>query len=183
MIEVGSLDGYFDDEQGYRISPDTSSLPEIRFESDEAAVLGIAARAWEQATLAPATTEAMRKLEAQGVEIDTSRARPGRRPACAPRSRPSTPAGKPRRSARHQLRLPAPRRSSRRRRRLQPWGVVRSSGRWYVVGFDLDRRAERVFRLSRVLGKVTLTGKSAAYDVPAGTDVQRGRAPAGAPHP
>jgi proteasome accessory factor B len=40
------------------------------------------------------------------------------------------------------------------------------------VGYDLDRQAERVFRLSRVQGKVTLTGKTAAYDVPPGTDVK-----------
>ena len=40
MIEVGSLDVFFDDEPGYRISTDTSALPEIRFEADEAAVLG-----------------------------------------------------------------------------------------------------------------------------------------------
>ena len=73
MIEVGSLDAFFDDEPGYRISTDTSALPEIRFEADEAAVLGIAARAWEQATLARRTTEAMRKLTAQGVEVDAAR--------------------------------------------------------------------------------------------------------------
>ena len=38
-------------------------------------------------------------------------------------------------------------------RHLQPWGVVRYSGRWYVVGLDTDRGEERVFRLSRVVGR------------------------------
>ena len=171
VIEVGSLDSYFDDEQGYRISPDTSSLPEIRFEADEAAVLGIAARAWEQHTLARATTEAMRKLAAQGVEIDTSRL-----DVVPPSLRAEEPAfdacweaTQKRRAISFSYRRPG---EDAATRRLQPWGVVRSSGRWYVVGFDLDRQAERVFRLSRVQGKVSLTGKTAAYDVPVGTDVK-----------
>ena len=171
VIEVGSLDHYFDDEQGYRISPDTSSLPEIRFEADEAAVLGIAARAWEQHTLARATTEAMRKLTAQGVEIDTSRLE-----LVAPSLRAEEPAfdacwdaTQKRRAIAFDYRRPGQETATRH---LQPWGVVRSSGRWYVVGYDIDRQAERVFRLSRVQGKVSPTGKTAAYDVPPGTDVK-----------
>ena len=36
----------------------------------------------------------------------------------------------------------------------------------------VDRGAERVFRLSRIVGPVRATGKSGAYDVPAGTDVR-----------
>lgn len=171
VIEVGSLDSYFEDEQGYRISPDTSSLPEIRFEADEAAVLGIAARAWEQHTLARATTDAMRKLAAQGVEIDTSRLDlvPPSLRAEEPAFDACWEATQKRRVITFDYRRPG---GETAHRRLQPWGVVRSSGRWYVVGHDLDRKAERVFRLSRVQGKVTLTGKTAAYDVPAGTDVQ-----------
>lgn len=171
VIEVGSLDSYFEDEQGYRISPDTSSLPEIRFEADEAAVLGIAARAWEQHTLARATTEAMRKLAAQGVEIDTSRLDlvPPSLRAEEPAFDACWEATQKRRVITFDYRRPGGAVTSRR---LQPWGVVRSSGRWYVVGFDVDRKAERVFRLSRVQGKVSLAGKTAAYDVPAGTDVK-----------
>jgi len=171
VIEVGSLDSYFDDEQGYRISPDTSSLPEIRFEADEAAVLGIAARAWEQHTLARATTEAMRKLAAQGVEVDTSRLDlvPPSLRAEEPAFDACWEATQKRRVITFDYRRPGEQAASRR---LQPWGVVRSSGRWYVVGYDLDRQAERVFRLSRVQGKVALTGKTAAYDVPPGTDVK-----------
>ena len=171
VIEVGSLDHYFEDELGYRISPDTSSLPEIRFEADEAAVLGIAARAWEQHTLARATTEAMRKLAAQGVEVDTSRLDlvPPSLRAEEPAFDACWEATQKRRVIAFDYRRPGQEAASRR---LQPWGVVRSSGRWYVVGHDVDRQAERVFRLSRVQGKVTAMGKSAAYDVPAGTDVK-----------
>ena len=57
-------------------------------------------------------------------------------------------------------------------RHLQPWGVTRYAGRWYVVGLDTDRGEERVFRLSRVQGQARPEGPAAAYDIPAGTDVQ-----------
>jgi proteasome accessory factor B len=173
VIEVGSLDPFFDDEVGYRIRPDESALPEIRFEADEAAVLGLAARAWEQATVAKSTTEALRKLAAQGVEVDESRL-----DAVAPRISADEPtfdafwdATQKRRVVRFDYRRSGA--AEAHRRELQPWGVVRSSGRWYVVGLDVDRREERVFRLSRVEGRVIVTGRSGAYAVPEGTDVRR----------
>ena len=57
-------------------------------------------------------------------------------------------------------------------RHLQPWGMVRTSGRWYLVGFDTDRGAERVFRLDRVSGAVRKVGPARAYDVPPDTDLR-----------
>src|SRR5690606_20212299 len=71
-IEVGQLDAFFDDEPGYRVRPDEFALPDIALEPDEAAVVGLATRVWQHATLAKATTEAVRKLTASGVDIDMS---------------------------------------------------------------------------------------------------------------
>lgn len=172
VIEVGSDDPFFEDDLGYRIPAEQTSLPEIRFEADEAAVLGLAARMWSQATLAKATADALTKLKAQGVEID-----PARLDVVAPAIRADEPAFEAFWDATQKRRAVAfdYRRTGATeptRRRLQPWGVVRSSGRWYVVGLDVDRGEERVFRLSRVVGQVSLTGKAGAYDVPPGTDVR-----------
>ena len=57
-------------------------------------------------------------------------------------------------------------------RHLQPWGVTRYSGRWYAVGFDTDRGAERVFRLSRVQGAARKVGQPGSYEIPADTDIK-----------
>ena len=57
-------------------------------------------------------------------------------------------------------------------RHLQPWGVVRHAGRWYVVGLDTDRGEERVFRLSRVVGDARRVGAPASYDIPDGVDLR-----------
>jgi len=51
-IEVGNIDPLFDDEPGYRISPDRFALPDVRLAPDEAAVVGLATRVWEHARLA-----------------------------------------------------------------------------------------------------------------------------------
>ena len=57
-IEVGGHDALFEDEAGYRIVRSAFELPEIAFEADEAAVIGLASRVWQQAGLASATSDA-----------------------------------------------------------------------------------------------------------------------------
>jgi len=172
VIEVGTQDAYFGDEPGYRVTEQASSLPELRFEADEAAVLDLAARVWEHATLARDTSSALQKLAAQGIDVDRERL-----DVIAPRIGVQEPSFDAFWSAVQKRQAVT---FDHRRggggtavtRRLQPWGVVRYSGRWYVVGHDLDRDDSRVFRLSRVEGRVRPTGPAGAYDVPAGTDVR-----------
>ena len=60
----------WDDEQGYRIDQREYALSDIAFERDELTVLGLAARAWAQASLGGAATQALRKLRATDVERD-----------------------------------------------------------------------------------------------------------------
>ncbi|MGZ4445608.1 MAG: helix-turn-helix transcriptional regulator [Nocardioides sp.] len=171
-IEVGHIDPLFEDEPGYRIRPDEFALPEISLEADEAAVIGLATRVWEHARLAEATTEAVRKLTALGVPLDFSAL-----DIAEPRLTADEPAFDVFWEA-TQERTPVEfeyRRSGQARattRHLQPWGVVRYSGRWYAVGLDTDRGEERVFRLSRVQGLARKAGEPGSYDVPAGTDVR-----------
>ncbi|MGZ6270349.1 MAG: helix-turn-helix transcriptional regulator, partial [Candidatus Limnocylindrales bacterium] len=168
-IEVGHIDPLFEDEPGYRIRPDEFALPEISLEADEAAVIGLATRVWEHARLAEATTEAVRKLTALGVPLDVSAL-----DIAEPRLTADEPAFDVFWEA-TQERTPVEfeyRRSGQARattRHLQPWGVVRYSGRWYAVGLDTDRGEERVFRLSRVQGLARKAGEPGSYDVPAGT--------------
>ncbi|MFC6285256.1 helix-turn-helix transcriptional regulator [Nocardioides sp. GCM10027113] len=169
-IEVGQMDAYFDDEPGYRIRPGELQLPDISLEADEAAVVGLATRVWDNARLADATTEAVRKLTAFGVDVDESAL-----DLVQPRLTAEEPsfddfweATQERTPVEFDYARPGDQPTPRH---LQPWGVVRYSGRWYVVGLDIDRRAERVFRLSRVQGRPRRTGEPRSYDVPAGVDV------------
>ena len=46
-------------------------------------------------------------------------------------------------------------------RTVEPWGVVTYRGRWYLVGHDRDRDADRTFRLSRIGADVKAVGPRA----------------------
>ena len=159
----------------YRIRADAYRLPGVRFTPEESAVLALAANMWEQASLGSAAARALRKLQARGVVAEAAAASP-----LQPRIRTNDPnfdtvwkatttrtpisfgyrpATRPASGQAKSVR----RRSSQRH--VQPWGMGSRFGHWYVVGWDLDRKAERFFRLSRITTPVVL--ESGSYDVPA----------------
>ncbi len=171
-IEVGYLDRAFEDEPGYRIERSAFELPEIDLEPDEAAVIGLAARVWQHAGLASATSDALVKLKAAGIEVDRTVLN-----TVSPQLTVDEPAFEAFWAA-TQERTPVEfeyrtaQSAETATRHLQPWGVVSFRARWYVVGQDTDRDAPRLFRLSRVHGDVRTTGKPGAFEVPEGTDIR-----------
>jgi proteasome accessory factor B len=165
VTEAG--DALFDDEPGYRIDRREYALPEISFAADELAVLGLASRAWAQASLAGPAAQALRKLEAAGVERDDASLI-----GIEPRVRTAEPAFESVKNAVLERTLVAftYRTASSgvvALRHVQPWGIASWHGRWYLTGFDTDRDAPRVFRLGRIEGKVAIEGEAASYEVPA----------------
>jgi proteasome accessory factor B len=170
-LETGT-NGPGDEESGYRISRQAYELPEITLEPDEVAVLGLAARVWRRAELAGAAEGALLKLRAAGIDAEEL-TQPGIEPRVqTPEAAfgPLWEAVRDRRPVAFGYRGAG--RSAAQRRSLEPWGVVNRRGRWYVVGQDTDRGAQRVFRLSRIDGPVTFTGPAGKVIVPPGTDVR-----------
>jgi proteasome accessory factor B len=171
-LETG-MNSALDDEIGYRISRQEYMLPEIRLEPDEAAVVGLAARVWRRAELAGAAAGALLKLRAAGIDTQDS-SQPGIEPRLATPEASFSPLWEAVRDRRPvSFAYQAAGRSSPQQRHLEPWGVVNRHGRWYVVGQDRDRGAERVFRLGRIAGPVTFTGPPGTVTVPAGADVRQ----------
>jgi proteasome accessory factor B len=161
-----------DDEAGYRIPRQAYVLPEIRLEPDEAAVLSLAARVWRQAELAGAAAGALLKLRAAGVEAEET-TQPGIEPRLLAGEAAFGPLWEGVRDRRPvTFAYRAAGRSEAQQRHLQPWGVVNRHGRWYVAGYDTDRDAVRVFRLSRIDGDVRFSGPAGSVIVPKGTDVR-----------
>ena len=170
-VETGAIDAYFDDEVGYRVRPDEFALPGIELTADEAAVVGLATRVWQHAGLAAHTSDALAKLRAAGIEVDRSRI-----DVPAPVVTVEDPAFEDfweasldRARVRFDYQRPG---QDAATRTLEPWGVVSWSGRWYVIGRDVDRGEERMFRLSRVRGPVKRSGRGNAFTVPEGTDLR-----------
>jgi proteasome accessory factor B len=171
-LETGFVDKFFEDEQGYRIKRDAFELPSIDFTADEVAVLGLAARVWRHAGLAAATSDALVKLKAAGLSFDREQLE---------QVQPTLAAEEPAFEAMWQAtvhRTPVEFDYSRAGQRdattrhVEPWGVVTAQGRWYVAGLDTDRGQPRMFRLSRVVSKVTPTGAADSFTVPEGTDLR-----------
>lgn len=169
-LETGSNSAWFEDEVGYRVDRAAYALPEVSFEPDELAVLGLASRVWQQASLAGPASRALLKLKAAGVEPDDASLL-----GIEPRVRTSEPAFEPLYAAvrdRRPVRFPyrAGRTGQVTERHLEPWGIASWHGRWYVVGHDRDRAATRVFRLSRVTGQVAPIGEPGEVEIPEGVD-------------
>jgi predicted DNA-binding transcriptional regulator YafY len=175
-LETQPLDAW-DDEVGYRVPRASYELPAISLEPDEAAAVALAARLWQSAGLADASASALLKLRAAGIEADAV-ATAGIEPRVAARDEAFEPLLA---AVRAGQAVTFPYRPSYAdaavTRTLEPWGLVHRRGRWYVVGYDRDRRATRVFRLNRVAGVVKKVGKPGVVTVPEGVDLRAVVAP------
>ncbi len=170
-LETGTHEALFGDEVGYRIDRGAYALPEVTFTPEELAVLGLAARAWRQASLSHAAGTALLKLRAAGVDPDET-AMAGLEPRVGddPALQPLWSASFEGRSVSFDYRTPPA--DTPARRRVEPWGLGVRNGRWYLVGFDVDRQASRVFRLSRISGPIKVTGAPGSVVKPPEVDIR-----------
>ncbi|GHC41907.1 helix-turn-helix transcriptional regulator [Streptomyces cinnamoneus] len=150
---VEGLDG----ETGYLARRDSNRLPAITLDVEEAAALGLAARVWQQARLAAAASGALQKLAAAGMPLaedpyGTHSALETRIPVHEAAFEPLMLAARDRRPVVFDYRKSNAARPEQRR--VEPWALECWRGHWYLAGWDRDRQAERVFRLSRITGKV-----------------------------
>lgn len=169
-LETGTHGALFGDEVGYRIDRGAYALPEVTFTPEELAVLGLAAQAWRQASLSHAAGTALLKLRAAGVDPDES-AMAGLEPWIGddPALQPLWSAVFDGRPVSFEYRNPEA--ETAKRRRVEPWGLGVRNGKWYLVGFDVDRQDSRVFRLSRITGEVKVSGQPGSVVVPPHVDI------------
>ncbi|MFE6688820.1 helix-turn-helix transcriptional regulator [Streptomyces sp. NPDC057743] len=160
-LVIETVDG-IDGEIGYLARRDSNRLPPITLDAEESAALGLAAKVWQQARLAGAASGALQKLRAAGMPLtgerdDVDAGQP--HSALEPRIPTHEAAFEPLMLACRDRRPVVfdYRKSNAARpepRHLEPWILECWRGHWYVAGWDRDRGAERVFRLSRITGKV-----------------------------
>ena len=154
---------------GYRIEGDWA-LPPLALSRAELAVLGLAARVWQRADLAPAALNALRKVEAQ---LGMRSSEPGAAPiAGLSLDSPAVHALIDASGTRTPITFEYSKGqdAATELRHIQPWGTVWWRAHWYLVGFDTDRDDVRVFRASRIAGAVRSDPDGWDYEVPGGFD-------------
>nr|WP_246279494.1 WYL domain-containing protein [Psychromicrobium silvestre] len=159
-LETATEHGVFEDDlttTSYRIPKDKYRLPEVRFSVEEAAVLSLAARLWDRAALGTAAARAVRKIETRGGLPEDFPAEPLLEPRISTRE-PAFEDLLEAATARHEISFDYQGTADQqaRSRRVQPWGLGQKFGNWYLVGLDVDRGEQRLYRLSRISGAITV---------------------------
>lgn len=170
-IEVGTFDPLFEDEAGYRIKPENYQFQLGQISAQEIALLSVAAQAWRGAALSSSALSALNKLHAIGIESDTELI-----PDLAP-SIVSQDTNLPIviSAITSQLVLSfsyTNEEMAAENRVVEPYAVASRYGHWYLLGNDLDRKAQRIFRLDRIAGAAKTQGRSGSYSIPADLDVE-----------
>ncbi len=169
-LVTGSPDAWFGDELGYRIDRGAYALPAVDLTPEELAVVGLASRVWQQASLAGPAARAMVKLRSLGVGTDAEAL-----VGVEPRVRSAEPAFDPlyaaaRDGAPVAFRYRKPGDETARERRVEPWALTARGGWWYLVGRDRLRQAPRAFKLSRIEGRIRRIGAAGSVTVPEDVD-------------
>lgn len=162
---VENLDG----DIGYLARRDSNRLPPITLDAEEAAALGLAAKVWQQARLAGAASGALQKLRAAGMPeaedaYEVHSALEPRIPVHEAAFEPLMLACRDRRPVTFDYRKANAARPEQRQ--VEPWTLECWRGHWYLAGWDRDRGAERVFRLSRIAGRVRSRAGAFTAQVP-----------------
>lgn len=163
-IELGTFDPLFEDEAGYRISPESYALQIKDLDSVDVALLSQAARLWQEAALGESAQSGLRKLKGLGLDSDidtfvdvsaTLRA--------TPEQIPQLIEAVSLRSAITFEYLDEDMKSQVRN--LLPYRLSNTRGYWYLIGKDVDRQAIRTFRVDRISSTISLQGRAGAYEV------------------
>jgi predicted DNA-binding transcriptional regulator YafY len=168
-VDENTLDG----EAGYLARPDRNRLPEIALDAEEAAALSLAAKVWQQARLSGAASGALQKLRAAGVPFSEGSPGTALEPYIPVREAAFEPlllAARDRRPVSFEYRKAGAAENSARS--VEPWALECWRGHWYLAGWDRDRGASRVFRLSRIAGKVRSRQGAFTAPVPEHVDVR-----------
>lgn len=141
----------------YRISKERLQRPqEIQFTAAELSLLRLAALAWRDGSLGNHSRWSEMKVTSLGAGLDVQHL------GITLRLGIPEPAATPLQRAIHELRnvhfdYQHPDYDAPLRRHVAPLHLHRADGRWHLIAYDCDRKAHRVFLLSRIASRVTLT--------------------------
>ena len=169
-IEVGDLDIFFEDEPGYRIPQKTYELNVPNLTGRELALLSVASNFWNDSILAPNAQSGIRKLQSLGIpaSLDFEFRMKYRF------ENPSELLEEISKAILQKSRISfAYDSASLKTRHLEPYRIVFWNSYWYLIGMDIDRKAIRLFKLSRFQGSVEISKKKNEFNIPTDFDVSQ----------
>jgi proteasome accessory factor B len=142
-------------------------MPPIDFTAAEVGALGVAAQLWQDAALEAPAQRALVKLKALGYRAEAHGPVGVDARLTTPEAAFTTllSAITERRAVVFEYRAASTGQTTERR--VEPWRLRCLGRAWYLAGFDRGRAEARVFRLSRIAGRVRASGRPGAYALPA----------------
>ena len=161
-LETVPVDPIHDDVLGYWIDRKSWLLPELKLSTEERALVTLAARVWDDEQISAIAREAAGRIGDVTTESSFREARMGGHTEQVPALFDAINSHK-----RVQFTYASRKSLSSNVRTVEPWRLFCTSGAWYVVGFDVDKAEQRIFRMSRIVGAVTILAENAQQPVPA----------------
>ena len=165
VIEVQEVDPLFEDEVGYRVSPENYSKKIEKLSPDEIALLALAGKAWSELVASDDVQSALLRLASidestniTSIALNTSLVMTDHSnfaviaDALAQRSNIEF------RYTNQDLTLSL--------RKVSPFALLARLGHWYLIAQDLDLAAKRTFRLDRIASLPKVIGSPHSFEVP-----------------
>lgn len=158
-IETVSIDIFQEDLFGYRIRKENWLLPELNLSVAERSMVNVAAAAWREAQLASAFTAAVKRIGTADIPDKAEL--------------PSSLLVDLANTSNHLLTIMHAKQADKcvsfsylskgetevKERTVAPWRMFLSEGNAYLIGFDHDKGEARTFRLSRVVGNLSISNE------------------------
>lgn len=157
-IEMKSIDPLFDDEIGYRISPERYQFNLGNLTTEEVSLLALASEAWKESALADIALSTSIRLQSLGINSDFSEL------PLAP-----TVANVPSNISDILESIDASKLIEIQyvdiedvisKKRVAPLGLYSQNSRWYLYAIDTEKNENRSYRLDRIDGPIKRTNKS-----------------------
>ncbi len=156
-IEMKSIDPLFDDEIGYRISPDKYRFDLGELSKEDVALLALASEAWKESALSDVALQTSVRLDSLGITADFSGMPLAPTIAHVP-SNISEILGAIESKKIIEIGYLNPN-DVTESKKVAPLGIYSQDGRWYLYATDISKDEERSYRLDRIQGEIKRTTK------------------------
>ena len=167
LIEKFNPDPWDENFVKYRIQREKVLLPPLELSANEAKIAAYASLAWANSPNAAQALDVHHKLETLGC--NPSADQPVASTAAIADLEPLVQAITQRKKVKFAYRKPGD--DTATMRSIEPWGIAVRKATWYVYGHDVEKKATRVFALTRVEGDVTAYGVADSFTIPENIDV------------